>query len=111
MWCGAGIGAPLSCLRRLAGNAGRFAANGIGRSATRDLVALGVPALNGFGVGLDPGFSLADQLFRRCGKLVNDADLDGLRWGVARPLQQHLEQRIGDPEQPDGAHDATTAGQ
>ncbi len=27
MWCGAGIGAPLSCLRRFAGKAGRFAAN------------------------------------------------------------------------------------
>ena len=27
MWCGAGIGAPLICLRRLAGNAGSTAAN------------------------------------------------------------------------------------
>ena len=27
MWCGAGIGAPLICLRRFAGNAGRLAAN------------------------------------------------------------------------------------
>ena len=26
-WCGAGIGAPLSCLRRLAGKAGRVAAS------------------------------------------------------------------------------------
>ena len=27
MWCGAGIGAPFSCLRRLAGNAGSIAAS------------------------------------------------------------------------------------
>ena len=27
MWCGAGIGAPLSCLRRFAGNAGSMPAS------------------------------------------------------------------------------------
>ena len=88
---GAGIGAPLSVLRRFAGNAGSIAA-----SAGVDGVPPGiryfglVPGLRpclARSAGRDPRAGLVEHLLRRRRQLVDDPDLEGLRGLVPLALR------------------------
>ena len=113
MWCGAGIGAPLSCFFRLPGKAGSMLGElRVGRGAAGHAVALGVPGLHRLRVGLDPLAGLGQHLLRRGGDLVDRGPSStGLGRLVAVALQQHLHQAVGHAEQADDAGDAAGAGQ
>ena len=79
--------------------------------AAGDPVARHVPGLLRLGVGVDEGAGLGEQLLLGGGDLVDQAVLQGAARAVLGALEQHLQQRVGDAQQADGAGDAAAAGQ
>ncbi len=84
---------------------------GVRRGAAGDAVAGAVPGLRGLGVGVDEGAGLGEHLLAGLGDLVDQAVLQGAARAVLGALEEHLQQRVGDAEQADGADDAAASGQ
>ncbi len=62
-------------------------------------------------MGVDQGARLGQHLLAGAGDLVDEPGLQGAHGAVLGALQQHLQQRVGDAQQPYGAGDAAAAGQ
>lgn len=84
---------------------------GVRRGAARDAVAGLVPGLLRLRVGVDEGAGLGDQLVRGGGHFVDEAVLLGAPRAVLGALEQHLQQRVGDAQQPYRTDDSAASGE
>ncbi len=73
--------------------------------APRDLVTLHIPRLGGLGIGLDPGLGRRQHRVRISSQFVDETDLESSGRFAALPLQEHLHQRLLQPEHAHGASD------
>jgi hypothetical protein len=80
------------------------------RGAAGDLVALHVPGLLRGGVGVDEGAGRGQHRLLAVDHLVHEALLLGLGGEVLLALEEYVQQRVGDAQQPDGAGHAAARG-
>lgn len=95
--------------RREGGQVGREL--GVRRGAARDAVAGLVPGLLRLRVGVDEGAGLGGQLVRGGGHFVDEAVLLGAPRAVLGALEEHLQQGVGDAEQPYRTDDSAASGE